>query len=78
MNKFEQVSSDDHQIAVLSRGGVGPMSGVQRERGGRPHVGGVCTVRSNVSWVMVTWDPLVNRQTPVKTLLSRNFVFVRQ
>ena len=41
---------------------------------------GSCMVRSNVSCVMVTWDPLplmnrqTNRHTPLKTLLSRKFV----
>ena len=34
---------------------------------------GSCKVRSNASWLMVTWDPVlppVKRQTPLKTLLS--------
>ena len=35
---------------------------------------GPCTVKSNVSWVMVTWGPPVNRQTRLKTLPSRKFV----
>ena len=33
-----------------------------------------CTVRSNASWVMVTWRPHVNRQTWVKILISINLV----
>ena len=59
MNKFEQVSSDGHQM-WLARGGVRP--------GGDSvpwsHVlGGGCTVKSNASWVMVTRAPnLVERQ----------------
>ena len=36
--------------------------------------GDPCTVRSNASWVMVTWWPPVNGQTRLKTLPSRNFV----
>ena len=39
---------------------------------------GSCTVKSNASWVMVTWDwtfsYLVDRQTRLITLPSRNFV----
>ena len=40
---------------------------------------GPCTVRSNVSWVMVTWDPLqmdrkTNREKWLKTLTSLNFI----
>ena len=51
MNKFEQVSSNCHQMAqgdgARSRGVPGLMSR-----------GGGCTVRFNALWVMVTWDPL--------------------
>ena len=36
---------------------------------------GVGTMRSNASWVMVTSDPLVSGQMPVKTLPSLNLVF---
>ena len=32
-NKFEQVSSDDHQMSAAGEG-VGPMSGIQGVRGG--------------------------------------------
>ena len=78
MNKFEQVSSDHHQMSLagegvpglrsscgwsiwipclMSRGqGVGPRSDVYGE--------GHCTVRSNASMVMITWDtPPMNRQS---------------
>ena len=42
------------------------------QRGG---VLGGCIVRSNVSWVMVTWESYpMDRQTWRKTLPSRNFV----
>ena len=64
VNKFEQVSSDGHQMS-LARG---------------PHVSclEVCTVRSNTSWVIVTWGPLSppeqnDRQTLVKTFPSLQF-----
>ena len=62
VNKFEQVSSDDHQMSVAlggsvpclvsgkGGGGLGLMSGIG---GGE----GTCTVRSNASFVMVTWGP---------------------
>ena len=55
VNKFEQVYSDGHQMSPS-----GPISEVQ----GR--AGGTCTVRSNASWVMITWGTLpfhLNRQT---------------
>ena len=32
------------------------------------------TMRSNASFAMITWDPLVDRQTALKTLPSRNSV----
>ena len=64
MNQFKQVSSDSHQMSqagedtrclggmdILVQGcpmcGEGAMAGVG---------GGHCTLRSNASWVMVTWD----------------------
>ena len=63
MNKFEPVSGLDHQMSEAGhRTGV-PMSHVQ---------GGLCTVKSNASWVMVTWDP-VDRQTH----MSENITFPR-
>ena len=54
MNMFKLVSSDDHQMSLAW--GPCPM---------RSYVWGTCTVRSNASWVMVTWDsPLpMHRQT---------------
>ena len=53
---------------LMSMGqGVGPRSNVQGE--------GPCTVRSNASMVMVTWDPLwMDSHTPVKALPFHNFV----
>ena len=63
--KFEQVFSDDHQMSVV---------------GGRSHVWYPGMLGPNASWVMVTCGPPEqnDRQTPVKTLPSRNFVFGRQ
>ena len=78
MSKFEDVSSDDHQVSIA--GGVrarveGTMSHVwEGARAGSYHVSclagggnwsqgeGPCTVRSNASWAMVTWDTPVDRQ----------------
>ena len=62
INKFEEVSSDDHQMSVAVEG-EGPMSGIQGVgEGGSSHVWylargkwGPCP---NASWVMVTWGPL--------------------
>ena len=59
MNKFEEFSSDDHQMSVAVEGG-GAMSGIQEVGdGGSSHVWylrkgkwGPC---SNTSEVMVTW-----------------------
>ena len=66
VNRIEQVSSDDHQMSIGGGvgEGVGAMSGL------------VMGYVSNAFWVMVTWwSPDQNdRQTPVKTLPSRNFV----
>ena len=45
MIKFENVSSNDHQMSVAGGRYPGLLSG------------GVGTVRSNGSWVMVTCDP---------------------
>ena len=67
VNKFQQVSSLDHQMSLegfLYR--EVPCSGGQGWGGGTlpvqcssmSGVGGPCMVRSNVSWIMVTWDPL--------------------
>ena len=70
VNKFEEVFSNDHQMSV----GVGrshiwyPWGGVCTQ----VKCGGVGTMRSNAPW-----DPPVDRQTPVKTLPSHNFVCVR-
>ena len=44
MKKFEQISSDGHQM---------PLAGVEAGMGGS--MSGGRTVRSNASWVMVTW-----------------------
>ena len=48
VDTFEQVSSIDHQISLAR---------------GQGSVHGVCTVRSNASWGIVTWDPPPNRMT---------------
>ena len=64
MNKFEKVSTLDHQMSVLvGDGWVGPVQwgNVSREplysevlcpMGARVRAGEPCTVRSNASWVM--------------------------
>ena len=81
MNKFEQVSSYDHQVSLRGGGQTHiwrrPGLGVEvtcLEGGG---VSGPCTVRYNESWVMVTLGPPCEQndgQTRLKTLPSRNFV----
>ena len=53
MNKFEQVSSDGDKMS-LGGGLGGPMLEGAGWRG---------LMKSNVSWVMVTWGSPVNRQT---------------
>ena len=66
MNKFEQVSSGDQQMA-LAGGGVragGPQSDVRVAGPGE-----ACMVRSNASWVMVIWEP------PEQTDTSEKFTF---
>ena len=63
VNKFELVTSDGQKMSLAERG-----QGRWR--------GGGCTVRTNASWVMATWDPFTHVQTNtrVKTLLYGNFV----
>ena len=63
--KFEQVSSDDHQMSVV---------------GSRSHVWYPGVLGPNASGVMVTCGPPEqnDRQTPVKTLPSCNFICERQ
>ena len=64
MDKFKQVSNDHHHMSLAGGPGLmsggnggqgrwGPRSDVQ---GGLGPGGGACTVRSNVSWTIVTWD----------------------
>ena len=54
VNKFEQVSSLGYSTLIVVGTGIGLGGGhCTRGRAG----GGHCTVRSNASWVMVTWDP---------------------
>ena len=50
MSKFEQVSGDHHKMSLAGVGVGGPRFDV---KGGG---GGNCTVRSNTSWVITTWD----------------------
>ena len=65
MNKFEQASSDGHQMSLVGMcGWEGPCSHVQGVSSpslisgeGQSWAGGVCTMRSNASWLMVTWGP---------------------
>ena len=67
MIKFEQVSSDGHQVSLawgpshgvpcVMSGGVG--AGARRVSYLMPRGQGQgCIVRSNASWVMVTWNPV--------------------
>ena len=61
MNKFEQVSSVGYEMSLGGFSGPGGVGGgvgwgvLCLISGGR--AGGTCTVRSNASWVMVTWRP---------------------
>ena len=48
----------------------GSLSNVPRPEGGWEDY----TMRFNASWIMVEWDPPVNRLARLKTLLSRNFL----
>ena len=72
VNKFEQVSSDDHQMSLVSCWGQGvprPMS-----RGASAGVGkGTRTVSSYASWVMSRMTDW-RTETYMTTLLSHNFV----
>ena len=79
MNKFDQVSSDGHHMSLAV--GWGRVGGPQvlcwgwDGRVPQMPVGGRrrgCTVRSNASSVMVTWEPptldrIVDGQTRMKT-----------
>ena len=60
MNKFEQVFSFGHRMSLTGAGlGVSLHSEV-------PYPGEEwvpCMVRSNLSWLMVTWDPPKDRLT---------------
>ena len=50
VNKFQQVSSDGHQMSLTKGPGQEPR--------------GPCTVRSHASWILVTWGgTLLDRQT---------------
>ena len=69
MNKFEQVSSLDHQMSLAVRSmctvGLGRV----------PCVWGACMMRSNASWVMVTWDPLQTGRAVIEDYLQdRSFL----
>ena len=56
MNKFEQVSSDDHKMS-LAGGRARTNVGARPRVGARGSVGGgPSTVSSNASWVMVAWE----------------------
>ena len=68
VNKFEQVSSDGHQMSPADWAGPGIPCLMSRKGPSS------CTVRSNALWLMVTRGPPMDRQTCLKTLPSRNFV----
>ena len=70
MNKFEQVSSDDHQMSVAG-GRAGRFSGLMSKGAG---AGGPCTVRSNASWVMVTGEL---PRTECWTDMTENITFLQ-
>ena len=60
VNKFEQVPGLGYQMSLAKSGCAGP-GGHCTERGQGDvglglGSGGSCMVRSNASWVMVTWD----------------------
>ena len=67
MRPNEQVSNDGHQMSLSQELGPKVCSHVLGNRARKvpmSHVlvgggGGGCTVTSNTSWVMVTWDPHV-------------------
>ena len=69
MSKFERVSSLGHQMSLVGGWGGGMYNEVDYMSAGgqegpctvRSHVWGLgpWTVRSNASWVMVTWDSLI-------------------
>ena len=89
MNIFEQVCSDSHQMSLAEGGGPEgsprsmsgmvqgtPMSHVWRGEWSQA-LGKGCTVRSNASWVMVTWELPCGQndgQTHMKTLPYCKFV----
>ena len=54
VNKFELVSALGHQMSLA--GGRARVRGLHRRGAGDR---GSCMMRSNASWVMVTWEPLV-------------------
>ena len=58
VNKFEQVSSLGHQMSP-----AGEAATLYKEGTRALYRGVASTVTSIASWVMVTWGPLVNRQT---------------
>ena len=59
VNKFEQVFSNCHQMS-LAGGWAGGVTCLVSRGGDEARA---CTVRSNASWVMVTWGPTLNRMT---------------
>ena len=63
VNNFEDMEAG-------ASSGRGLMSDIWGEGGGKSWGRG-CTVKSNTSWVMITWGPPVNRQTDT----SKNFTF---
>ena len=74
VNKFEQISSDDHQMSVERIGYTGPMS---RGGGGYPGPmfggeGVSCHVTYPMTWIPYLPSTPAGRHTPVKTLPSPN------
>ena len=66
VNKFEQVSHDNHQMSVARGRGLGPRSDV----GGDP----LSDLSHDACDVPTPFSPPVNRQTPMKTLPSGNML----
>ena len=73
MNKFEQVSSDGHQMSLVGGAGLGSGGSPELKLWEGAGAREACTVRTNASWVMV------DRQTHTcETLLSHNCIDKQQ
>ena len=80
-NKFKQVSSDGHQTLLAGGWGSGHVQGGAEvpcpEGGSQGWVGwggGLCTVSSNVSWTMITWDPHEQTDRPMDRRVQKHYL----